>query len=739
MSHSLPTPALQADVGSRLTEDHFNRKTFATRLAQTIVQRESIESFVIGLYGAWGEGKTTVLDYMDEALQGNEDVVLVRFNPWLFSSDEALTQALIQAIAEGVKLKLQDDVEGAKRFGQAALLYGGKLAKTLGGLSGNAFLEKGGALAETVAEGMNPQDQTVHELKERVGGELRAANKKVVVLLDDIDRLTRQEIQQVFRLIKVAADFPTVTYVLAFDPEMVAGAVGAQYGSGEREDGQRFLEKIVQLPLQLPYIDQPSITEYTFNMLSEAIEGSGITLTEGQRERFVSVLEEDIIAAVHTPRQAKRYANAVAFALPILQGETNPVDVLLVEALRVLYPDMFHLVRSHSELFLNPDHSSSFLPSGEDSRVRWAAFFKEHDEHAVNIVRELFPKVSAFMNNPLGIYVSRAGVNGDQREQGVDKPRYFNRYFQYAISGDDVSDAQITQFLGDAVINPTAADALIAGVAPEKRASKFVLGIRDAIFMTPFPTQRAALLALAQAVPLFERSGAARRIVNPLDMILKLMTDLIEQASRADAEHLGMDLIDLLPPQFAMRFLYSLQPYGRSRVMSEEYDQHQVEIREALKRHLVERLDTMGENMADSLGEDYSRGLRLLAQVRGREAAEARLTRHLDAGRGAVVEFLAARSPTSGDAYLPCHFSEDNYIALEEIISMDRLLPYLNEHFPETLEGGDGGLHDVRARLMSSSNVATRDTEEAAGQIATCIRAFHHASTSSEGAINETD
>ena len=83
-----------SDVGSRVTPDSFGRRPFAQRLAETVVSRQDPESLVIGLYGSWGEGKSTVLDYMAQTLEGSElvgRVVLIRFNPWMFSSELELS------------------------------------------------------------------------------------------------------------------------------------------------------------------------------------------------------------------------------------------------------------------------------------------------------------------------------------------------------------------------------------------------------------------------------------------------------------------------------------------------------------------------------------------------------------------------------------------------------------------------------------------------------------------------
>src|SRR5262245_37285240 len=71
-------------------EDRFNRWPFAKRIADTLATRKDPASLVVGLYGPWGDGKTSTLHLMEETLVGHSHVVVVRFNPWLFQSEELL-------------------------------------------------------------------------------------------------------------------------------------------------------------------------------------------------------------------------------------------------------------------------------------------------------------------------------------------------------------------------------------------------------------------------------------------------------------------------------------------------------------------------------------------------------------------------------------------------------------------------------------------------------------------------
>ena len=79
-----------------------------------------------------------------------------------------------------------------------------------------------------------------------------------MVPIDDIDRMDNEEVATLFKLVKVAADFEHISYVLAFDDEAVARALTKKYG-GTEESGRRFVEKIVQLPFALPVASRQEI------------------------------------------------------------------------------------------------------------------------------------------------------------------------------------------------------------------------------------------------------------------------------------------------------------------------------------------------------------------------------------------------------------------------------------------------------------------------------------------------
>src|SRR5690606_21576351 len=73
--------------------------------------------------------------------------------------------------------------------------------------------------------------------------------KPIVVVLDDIDRLTTAEIRDVFKLVRLTANFPNIIYLLAFDRARVEQALG-EHGI----PGRDYLEKILQIGIDLPAV-----------------------------------------------------------------------------------------------------------------------------------------------------------------------------------------------------------------------------------------------------------------------------------------------------------------------------------------------------------------------------------------------------------------------------------------------------------------------------------------------------
>jgi hypothetical protein len=418
-------------------EDRFSRWPFAERIAQIIAKRTDPASIVLGIYGPWGDGKTSVLNMMDQALEGNEAVVSIKFNPWHFEDEEHLIRAFFDTLADALKATL-------KTKGEAIGEFLGKYCGILSLASSNV-----GAAAKSVGQ----QLSTVHfdELKRRVSELLVESGKRVVVLIDDIDRLDRSEIHAMLKLVKLSASFSNTAYVLAFDDEVVAASLGDRYGAGGADAGQQFLEKIIQVPLHLPDAEGVDLRSMCFEGVDEVISENAIDLGEDDAEAFVRHFTEGIMPALHTPRQVKRYINAIRFAVPLLKGEVYMVDQLLIEALRTAYPNLYLSVRDNGDLY-----TGELLPNslGDGTKQKEAAKTTVEEglsglsgvqrEGALHVLKALFPRLNGIFGNTNYGREWNKTWDADRRITSDD---YFRRYFQYSVPTRDIADAKITELI----------------------------------------------------------------------------------------------------------------------------------------------------------------------------------------------------------------------------------------------------------------------------------------------------
>ncbi|MDT4896706.1 MAG: hypothetical protein QOH25_1783 [Acidobacteriota bacterium] len=469
-------------------EDRFGRSEFAKRIASVITGRREASSIVVGVYGPWGEGKTSVLNMVIEELEGHLNSVAVRFNPWRFSDESQLLHNFFSVLAEKLDARLKTRGENISEMFRrysgllAAIPYAGSSAKEIANVIGS----------------LHPAAD-LEELKDRLEVELGNAETRIVVVMDDIDRLDKEEIQAVFKLVKLSADFPNMAYILAFDEQMVSAALAEEYGSFEA--GRSFLEKIVQVPLRLPHADSEALRRITFEGVGAALKLAGIELSEQQVRKFARLFERAFERGINTPRLVKRYVNGLTFALPLLKDEVNPVDLLVIEAVRAFYPSLYASIRDNPSAYVGGGFRMRHKAgkAEEEGAAVIADALKDmtpYERHAAEqLIREIFPSAAGSFGDPSHGSDSHSRWTSQKR---IASEEYFHRYFAYGVPPKDVSDRMVQEVLssgeaGDVNYVKTQLKAIAASAKPGTLLAKL---FRQA---DSVPTEYAARLALAVA------------------------------------------------------------------------------------------------------------------------------------------------------------------------------------------------------------------------------------------------
>ena len=219
--------------------------------------------------------------------------------------------------------------------------------------------------------------------------------RHILVIIDDIDRLTSAEIRQIFRVVKAVADFPNVTYLMAFDKHVVTRSLDELQGGF----GEDYLEKIVQVPFDLPLVDRLSIRSFFFERLNSVL--AGVESKDFDEVYWGNVFLEGVDKLIETPRDVVQLTNTLAITFRAVAGEVNPVDFIAIESLRIFCPEVYSSVRNNREMFCG--HGTK--PNEELSKFHneWLERLRTNrpllEAPVKDMLKRLFPKLVGIWGN----------------------------------------------------------------------------------------------------------------------------------------------------------------------------------------------------------------------------------------------------------------------------------------------------------------------------------------------------
>jgi predicted KAP-like P-loop ATPase len=333
----------QAPIDS-LEEDEFGRDIFVKSLVNFIKSQSTNvnklnsseyrgiqDTFVIGLHGSWGAGKSSIIRCSQKLLEKNPNAIFtLTFNPWMYKSEEILIIDLFKELTSVVGLAKDKKIkENLARLLSKYAFCISHLNQTVGNF------------AENFA-GLLKDENTTQIYKEKINEILGNLSNPITIFVDDIDRLDKREIQTLFKTIRLIADFKNVIYVLAFDDEMVAKSISDLYESGSKEDGKAFLEKIIHIPLKIPEISKDELLLFSLELLNIDEESAP--------EEFISNFDFLHNQTFHTPRDSKRFANTIKFYWASLNSKIDYYDLVLIEVIRIKLPALFKMISQYYQL-----------------------------------------------------------------------------------------------------------------------------------------------------------------------------------------------------------------------------------------------------------------------------------------------------------------------------------------------------------------------------------------------------
>ncbi|MCA9385937.1 hypothetical protein KC717_04790, partial [Candidatus Dojkabacteria bacterium] len=298
--------------------------------------------------------------------------------------------------------------------------------------------------------------KSITELKREIKEELSNRNKKIIITVDDIDRLNQSEIKQIFRLIRINGDFPNTIYLIAFDRKIVEENLEEQIGVS----GKDYLNKIVQVHFDVPFVKPSKISTFLFKELDRIL---GI-LPEGAQKYFgkddsywTNVYHSGFKDFFKNIRDVKRFASSLGFNISqMYQGnvmEVNPIDFIAIEAIRVFAPDFYSFMCDKNPLFTSTDRTGQNTrddnPRKEEIEKGLRALPSETKKIVLKLLKRLFPQVDGIFRYGYSTF-GHEWQSSWSNSLRICSTNNFDSYFTLIPGGDE---DELSQFEIEEILN----------------------------------------------------------------------------------------------------------------------------------------------------------------------------------------------------------------------------------------------------------------------------------------------
>ena len=366
-------------------QDLLGRRLLAESIAQDLLTIPADHGFTVAIVGEWGSGKSSVLNMVKEAVESEgEAAVVLHFNPWLFGNANDLVTRFFRELGAQLGQKGNEKVKAVV----GALIELGRGLSPMIPVPGVATaVQAAGSLAEKALGEKSLLDQR---------DELRKALEELgsrIVVIDDIDRLEPSETRELMRLVRLTSDLPNVVFLLAFDWQHVAVNL-----RDDVVDGSQYLDKIVQIRYDVPAVRKAVLRRLLTESLNQVLTFHKVMFPD--QEVWWRVFYDVVDPLLENLRDVRRYINSLSAALKAVGGEVASADLLGLEAIRILRPEVFEQLRSNAQLLVHPVSFALPLIREEERKARLARLVEGNDDtHAfLKLVLEtLFPATQGFL------------------------------------------------------------------------------------------------------------------------------------------------------------------------------------------------------------------------------------------------------------------------------------------------------------------------------------------------------
>lgn len=366
-------------------------------------------SFALAITGTWGSGKTTFINNLRGKYKANTvRQSIIDFEPWKNDTPDSIVRTFFTSLRNELQIYIPNMSSVFNDYIQ--MLLDEESAKPLKIL--NKSFQK-------IIGNQNPYET----IKQKLGN----TRHKIVVFIDDIDRLSPDEIKEVLRLIRNTANFPYIQFIVAYDKNYVCNAL-RNSGIGVPE---LYLEKFFNVEIALPKSEERIICQELkkeFRFPKTISEIWGIDAEDEKITQLIyytpnnpnnSIMGCYLLPKVlHTIRDVIRFHNAFRMIAQVykdqrIETEIEFQDLFYIELLRYKYNDLYSLLCNKPFALLELNDDKFGLKNDVKTCIENAAHGNEH----VDIIYDILNYLFSFSD---GVY-------------SIHKLRSYDKYFMFRL------------------------------------------------------------------------------------------------------------------------------------------------------------------------------------------------------------------------------------------------------------------------------------------------------------------
>lgn len=355
----------------------------AESFAKNVLNNNTTSSLVYGIDAPWGSGKTSFINLAEKYWQSSSDKVIVcRFEPLRYASEPNLANRLINELTIAIQHKVF-----APEFKPAASRY----SRLVKGKANFSFL--GFKISLT------PSSETMDELLEDIDDVLRNIDYRVIIVIDDLDRLDTKAVNNILFATKQTFKLTRANYVFCYDTEVLKN------NQGDDQIAREFLEKFVTVQKSL-LINSKQLIQFlkqdrpTLANQFESIPADTMLKLSAIRNEMTEILNSELapkyLPIVGNIRKIKRFMNATIFMKiqdsKLSNTDFNNRDLINLILLHLHYPGLFRRIYIEETEGLQGTFSLRRDESGKKliNVDEFQTLLEEQDKTAQFLLKQLF-------------------------------------------------------------------------------------------------------------------------------------------------------------------------------------------------------------------------------------------------------------------------------------------------------------------------------------------------------------